>query len=179
MTLRTSVGRRGAAGLALLVLTAGGTAACSAQSGAAAVLDDGTISVGEVQSATQELGPYLEGATPASVLAVLVAEPTFAGVAAENGVAVSTQEARRLLTDLASGQPGASTEFSDASVTVARFTLLQQALQELPDADAVQQDVQERLEGLDVDVNPRYGQLDFAGGGVTPVEHPWLVPPAS
>ena len=144
MTVGTSVVRRGVAG-ALVLLTLGTTAACSAESGAAAIVEGDRIPVDAVQSAAQELAPYLQGASPASVLVVLVAEPTVQGVAAENGVAVSTQQARGLLPDLASQSEDPGQEFSDASVTVARFSLLQQALNELPDAAAVQEEVQSRL----------------------------------
>jgi hypothetical protein len=59
---------------------------------------------------------------------------------------------------------------------VARFTLLQQGLRELPDAQEVLAGISEELTELDVDVNPRFGELDFAGGGITPVVHPWIVP---
>jgi hypothetical protein len=172
------VGRRRTLGLAVLLLGAGATAACSAQAGAAAVVEGDPIPVEDVQSAADQLAPYLDGASPASVLLVLVAEPTVQRIAAENGVAVSDQEAEQLLTDLASDAPDAP-EFSPASVAVARFSLLQQALSQLPDAEAVQEDVLARLEDLDVDVNPRYGELDFSRGGIAPVEHPWLVPATS
>jgi hypothetical protein len=178
VTVRSPRGRRRALGVTMLVLAAGATAACSAQAGAAAVVEGDPIPVEDVQRATDQLAPYLGGATPASVLVVLVAEPTVQRVAAENGVAVSDQQARQLLTELTSDAPDAP-EFGPASVTVARFSLLQQALGELPDAAAVQDDVLAALEDLDVEVNPRYGELDFSRGGIAPVEHPWLVPDAS
>jgi hypothetical protein len=162
----------------MLLLAVGATAACSAETGAAAVVEGDPIPVEEVQRATAQLAPYLDGATPASVLLVLVAEPTVERIAAENGVAVSEQQARQLLDDLASETPDAP-EFSPSSVAVARFSLLQQALGQLPDAGAVQEEVLAQLEALDVDVNPRYGELDFSRGGIAPVEHAWLVPAAS
>jgi hypothetical protein len=178
VTVRSSVGRRKALGVTMLLLAAGGTAACSAQAGAAAVVEGEPIAVEDVQRAAEQLAPYLDGATPASVLLVLVAEPTVQRIAAENGVAVSDQEAEQLLTELASDTPGAP-EFGPASVAVARFSLLQQGLSQLPDGAAVQEDVLARLQDLDVEVNPRYGDLDFSRGGLAPVEHPWLVPAAS
>jgi hypothetical protein len=178
VTVRSSVGRRRALGVTMLLLAAGGTAACSAQAGAAAVVEGEAIPVEDVQHAVDQLAPYLQGATPAGVLLVLVAEPTVDRIAAENGVAVSDQQAEQLLTDLASDTPDAP-DFGPASVTVARFSLLQQALSQLPDAAAVQDDVLARLQDLDVDVNPRYGELDFSRGGIAPIEHPWLVADAS
>lgn len=181
VTVRSAVGRRTAAGaLALTALAAGG---CSGQPGAAAVVEGETIEVADLHAATEELGPYLQDASPASILVILIAAPTFDQVATENGVAVSTQQAQSLLDGLstqaaaAGGAPaGAPAEFSDASVAVARFTLLQQSLQALPDAEQVFAGVTERLADLDVDVNPRYGEVDFAAGGLIPDDRPWLVP---
>lgn len=178
MTVRSSRVRRRTAALALLVLGAGATAACSAESGAAAVVDGRAIGVEEVQTASAELSPYVEGVTPSGVVLYLVAQPTVEAVAAENGVSVSTQEAERLLADLASGA-GAAPDFGPASVEVARFSLLQRGIGELPDAQGVQSEILERLEALDVDVNPRYGELDLSQGGIVPVERPWLVPDAA
>ena len=148
MTVRPSRARRGAAALALLALTAA-TAACSAESGAAAVVDGEPIPAEDVQVAADQLEPYLEGATPASVLVILVADPVVQQVAAERGVSVSTQQAERLLSDLAS-ESGQVPDFGEASVAVARFSLLQDALGQLPDAEAVQSVVVERLQDLDV-----------------------------
>ena len=179
MTVRSPRVRRRTAAAALVALAAGLTGACSAQSGAAAVVDGEPIPAEEVQLAADELGPYLDGATPSSVLVVLVAEPVVEQVAAERGVSVSTQQAEQLLTNLAS-ESGAPAEFGEASVAVARFSLLQDALNQLPDAQDVQSEVLARLQDLDIDVNPRYGELDFTEGGIVPAEHPWLVPdPAS
>jgi hypothetical protein len=178
VTVRSSRVRRRALAVTVLVLAAGATAACSPEAGAAAVVEGDPIPVEDVQAAADQLAPYLQGATPSGVLLVLVAEPTVAQIAAENGVAVSQQQAERLLTDLASDSPDAP-EFSDASVAVARFSLLQQELGELPDPQAVQDDILARLQDLDIDVNPRYGALDFSRGGIVPAEQPWLVPAAS
>ena len=77
----------------------------------------------------------------------------------------------------AEGGAGAvPTDFGPGSVSVARFTLLQQRLQELPEGPALIEQVTTELAGLDVDINPRYGEIDFAAGtGITPVQHPWIV----
>ena len=162
-----------------------GVAGCSAQSGAAAVVEGEAISIADVHAATEQLGPYLQDASPSAVLLLLMAKPTFEEVAAENGVGVSDQEAQAVLDGLAEGGDGAAPggrtpEFGEAAVDVARFTLLQRKLQELPDGPALLEEVSTRLAELDVDVNPRYGRVDFAGGtGITPLEHPWLVPAAT
>ena len=176
--------RPGAVAAALAVLALAG---CSAESGAAAVVDGRVIPVADVHTATAELRPYLDEPSPASILAVLVAEPTMARVAGEHGVAVSPQQVRDLLAQASSAPaaeglraaaPPPEGGFSDPSVTVARFTLLQNGLRGLPDAQGVQADLLAELDRLDVDVNPRFGEIDFTTGGLAPVEHPWLVPSA-
>jgi hypothetical protein len=164
-----------------VALTAVAVAGCSATSGAAAVVEGEAISVAEVHRATEELGPYLQDASPSAVLLLLMAEPTFERVARENGLGVSEQEARDVLDQIAAGGAAegvAAPEFGEGSLTVARFTLLQQRLQGLPDAAAVLEEVTTDLAELDVEVNPRFGEVDFAAGtGITPVEHAWLVAP--
>ncbi|GAA2726867.1 hypothetical protein [Cellulomonas aerilata] len=177
MTVRSSLVRRRAMGLTVLLLGAAATTACSPGGGAAAVVDGRAVPVADLQAAAGELGPYLDGATPSSLLLVLVAEPTVTEVAAENGVAVSEQEAEQQLAAVVADDPEAP-DFGPAAVTVARFSLLQQELGQLPDAEEVQADILSRLRDLDIDVNPRYGELDFDRGGIAPVEHPWLVPEA-
>jgi hypothetical protein len=114
-----------------------------------------------------------------------MAEPTFERIAAENGIGVSTQEAQEVLDGLVApadgDEPAAETpEFGPASLRVARFTVVQRKLQADPDGAALLQEVSADLAELDVDVNPRYGEVDFAdGSGITPVAHDWLVPAAT
>ncbi len=172
MTVRSSVGRRLAGALALTALAVSG---CTAESGAAAVVEGEPIPVADVHAATDQLRPYLRDITPAGVLVVLIAEPAFQRAAEANGFGVSTQQTQDLLDQLASGGEGPAPEFGDAARTVARFTLLQQGLRDLPEGQQVLRDVTAELDELDVEVNPRYGELDFAAGGITPVVHPWLV----
>lgn len=186
MTVRFSTGRRSApALLALGALVVGGLSACSAQPGAAAVVDGERISVADLQTATAELGPYLQNVTQSSVLMVLVAAPTFDRAAAEEGVGVSTQQAEDLLDQAAQAAVDAgkaserTTEFSDAAVEVARFTLIQESLQGLPNGAEIVARINDQLVALDADVNPRYGDVDFAAGNVTPPSYPWLVTPTA
>jgi hypothetical protein len=180
---------------AAVVVAVTGVAGCSAQSGAAAVVEGRTIPVADVDAATEELAPYLQNASPSSVLLLLVAEPVFERVATANGIGVSDQEAQDVLDALAAppeppagGADGADDEgqaadgateppeFGPASLSVARLTLLQRKLGEHPDGQALMAEVTADLAELDVDVNPRYGQIDLQQGGITPVEHDWLVP---
>lgn len=184
-----TVGSRGVRGrlVRVLAVTVTGAAAlggCTGQPGAAAVVDGERITVGALQDATAELAPYLQDASPSSVLLLLVAEPTFEQVAQENGIVVPDDQARAVLDGLAAGgdgtAPAGDGDFSPASLEVARFTLLQQRLQEQENGADLLAEATERLADADVEINPRYGDVDFAAGtGITPVERPWLVPAAA
>jgi hypothetical protein len=167
--------------LALGALVAGSLSACSAQPGAAAVVDGETIPVADVQAAAADLSPYLENVSQSTVLTVLVVSPTFERAAAEAGLGVSSEQAENLLDQVtqeaaqAGRAPTRTEEFSDAAVQVARFTLLQQGLQGLPDASEVMAGIAADMAELDVEVNPRYGELDLATGQITPSSYPWIV----
>lgn len=181
MTVRFSAGRRSAPVLLALGALVLGLSGCAGQPGAAAVVDGKTISVVELQHATTDLAPYLQNVTQASVLMVLVAAPTFDQAAAAAGVGVSTQEAEDLLDQAAKAAVDAgttsarTTRFSDAAVEVARFTLLQQNIQSLPNAADVTKQITDDLATLDAEVNPRYGTADLSTGSITPAAYPWLV----
>jgi len=165
---------------ALAVVAAGALAGCSGQPGAAAIVDGKAISASDVRVAMDELGPWFQGVTATSVLTVLVQEPTLVAVAAEHGVGVSDAQATDLL-DQSVSQQGTTEapSFSDPSLAVARYSLAYNNLQGLPDAQAVGQELGERLAALDVEVNPRYGTAGD-GGQVTAVEpRPWIVAPSS
>ncbi|RYV49330.1 hypothetical protein [Pengzhenrongella frigida] len=181
MTVRFSAGRRGAPVLLALGALVVGLSGCSGQPGAAAVVDGETISVAELQDATTDLTPYLENVTQSNVLMVLVAAPVFDRAASAAGVGVSTQEAEALLDQAAQAAeeagtaPARTTGFSAAAIEVARFTLLQQNIQGLPDGAEVTAQVSEELASLDAEINPRYGEADLATGSITPATYPWLV----
>lgn len=186
MTVRFLTGRRSASALlALGVLVVGVLSGCSGQPGAAAVVDGERITVAELQAATADLTPYLQDVTQSSVLMVLVAAPTFDRAATGEGVGVSMQQAEDLLDQAAKAAveagktPARTTGFSDAAVEVARFTLLQQNIQALPNGAEVIAKITDQLAALDTEVNPRYGVVDFATGSVTPSSYPWLVAPAA
>lgn len=181
MTVRSLAGRRNASTLLALGVLVMPLSACSGQPGAAAVVDGESISVAELQIATSDLQPYLEAVSQSSVLMVLVATPVFDRAASAAGVGVSTQEAEDLLDQAAaaaqdSGTAPARTDpFSDAAVEVARFTLLQQNIQGLPNGQEVTAQITDELASLDAEINPRYGEADFATGSITPTAYPWLV----
>ncbi|MGV8967014.1 MAG: hypothetical protein ACOH2F_12120 [Cellulomonas sp.] len=181
MTVRSLAGRRGASALLAVGVLVAGLSGCSGQPGAAAVVDGDAISVAELQTATSDLEPYLQNVSQSSVLMVLVATPVFDRAASAAGVGVSTQEAKDLLDQAAkaaqdSGKAPARTEpFSDAAVEVARFTLLQQNIQGLPNGQEVTAKITDELGSLDAKINPRYGKADFATGAITPTTYPWIV----
>ena len=181
VTLRFLPGRRGASTLLALGALVLGLSGCSGQPGAAAVVDGETVSVADLQAATSDLTPYLQNVTQSSVLMVLVAAPTFDRAASAAGVGVSTQEAKDLLDKAAKSAADAGTQaprttpFSDAAVEVARFTLLQQNIQGLPNGAEVTAQITKELGALDAQVNPRYGEVDLAAGTITPSAYPWIV----
>lgn len=182
MAVRSSRGRRRAAALlALGALAVGVLTGCSGRPGAAAVVDGQQISVADLQTATSELAPYLQNVSQSSVLMVLIAAPSFDRAASKAGVGVSRQQAEDLLdkaaqSAVAAGKaPVRTAGFSDAAVEVARFTLLQQNIQALPNGAAVVAGITKELIALHADVNPRYGVVDFTAGTITPPSYPWLV----
>lgn len=180
--VRTRLAVRLAAGA---TVAAAGVAGCSAQTGAAAVVDGHAIPIADVHEATEQLGPYLQDPSPSAVLLLLVAAPTFERVAAEHGIGVSPQETQGVLDGLVAPADGeepaaGAPVFGPASRQVARFTLVQRKLQADPNGAALLQEAGADLADLDVDVNPRYGEVDFTdGSGITPVAHDWLVPAAT
>lgn len=175
--------RAGAGGRQVRALVVGGLGAlvlvgCAGQPGAAAVVDGTAVPVSDLRSAIDELGPYLNDVSATNVLTVLVHEPTIVEVAAEHGVGVSDEDAEALLDSVVTQQtPDADVTFSDASVAVARYSIALSKIQELPDADAVSQEVTERISALDVEVNPRFGTVEDGNTLVAPTTRPWIVVP--
>lgn len=182
MTVRFLPRRRSAPVLlAIGALVVGGLSGCSGQPGAAAVVDGREISVAELQSATADLSPYLQNVTQSSVLMVLVVAPTFDKAAVQAGVGVSRQQAVDLIEKSAKSAadsgaaPARATPFSEPAIDVIRFTIVQTNLKALPDGAAVSAAVAKQLGKLHAEVNPRYGNVDFTTGSITPLAYPWLV----
>lgn len=159
-----------------VLAVAGSLAACGGgRPGAAAVVDGRSIPVSDVDAATRELGPVLQGVTSSAILGTLVQEPTVAAVAEDAGVGVSDEQARDALQQQAAAAGGdESQDFSPASVTVMRYVLEVQALQGAPDAEGTLTSLQEALGGLDLTVNPRFGTADELGT-IGTTTYPWLV----
>lgn|GEM_PF-379192 len=163
------------AGVAAVAVLAG----CSdGEPGAAAVVDGTAISTADVRTAKDELGPYLQAVTSLNVLNVLVQEPTVVGLADEEGVGVSDQDAQALLASIAT-QNGATSvpTFSEPSLTVAKYSIAFNNLQGLTNAKDVASTLDERLSALDVTVNPRFGDLGDGNQIVAPTARPWVVVP--
>lgn len=166
--------RRVAVALALVASGAVALTACSGQPGAAAVVDGQVITPTEVQQVLDELGPYLQSATTSSVLTILVQEPAVAAVAEEHGVAVSDSDAQDALSKVAAADGKDGSDFSDASLTVAKFSVAYNQLTQLDDADAINDELVARVADLDVEVNPRFGTLDAGNFVSDPSVRPWI-----
>ncbi|MDO5049444.1 MAG: hypothetical protein Q4D87_06140 [Actinomycetaceae bacterium] len=148
---RVAVGLTGAA-LAL------GLAACSAQPGVAVSVNGETYTedaVGEVSlELSQIFGQFIE---PAAVASLLIVEPAVVEVADANGIEFTEADARKRL---ASFEEEAGEPLSDATVSVFRMNELLKVLGSGPDAQAAQIQIAEAIQGLDAELNPRYGELD-------------------
>ncbi|MGN8246903.1 hypothetical protein ACTHAM_000571 [Cellulomonas soli] len=168
---------RRAAGLLVLVVGMAGLTACSGQPGAAAIVDGEVITPGELHSALDELGPYLSSPSTSAVLTILVQAPAVSAVAAEHGVAVSTEDAQAALSDVAAADGIDGSDFSEASLTIAKFSVEYSALTQLDDAEAINAELVDRVSALDVEVNPRFGSLDAGNFVSDPVTNPWIVQP--
>jgi hypothetical protein len=161
------------------VALAGVLAACGGgQPGAAAVVGDRVVRASDVDTATRELADVLQGVTQSAVVGVLVQEPVIRRHAVEAGVAVTAEQAREALDAQveAAGLDG-DREFSDTSVTVMRYVMQIQRLQDSDDADQVLTDLQADLGSLEFTVSPRYGSAG-ENGTIGTTTYPWLVPAA-
>lgn len=159
-----------------VLAVAGVLAACGGgRPGAAAVVDGRSIPTSEVETATLELGPVLQGVSASAILGVLIQEPTVAAAASDAGVAVSDEQAADALDQQVAAAGGeAGQEFSPASVAVMRYLLEIQGLQGADDADTRLAALQEDLGALDLTVNPRFGTADDLGT-VGTTAYPWIV----
>jgi hypothetical protein len=146
---------------------------CSAQPGAAGVIDGRTISTDTVEQTVREVEPVLNGAEPANVLGSLLLAPYYIEAAEENGVGISTEETRGMLDEAAASLGVPATDWSRSSIDLVRFFLAAQNLQTLD--PAITAAVQEELAAADIEVNPRYGTFDEETGQIVPLDLPWIV----
>jgi len=167
---RTAIRMLVGALLAVTVLTG-----CSVRPGAAAVVDGRVIPQSELARAHEELGPLLGEPTPAQVLTVLIIEPLFVKAAEENGVGASVDDARKLLAS--SAEQNKLTDVPDygaGALAVARFSLANNAIQNLSNSSDVLTAVNDQIAKEDVSVNPMYGTWDGTKDGVTALTFPWI-----
>ena len=160
------------AGFALVLALAG----CGSTGGVAAVADGRAIPVSELQRAVSELGPAYQGAAMPAVLTALIVEPTFTEVATKHGAGVSDSQAIDSLKQAYVTQKlTLPRSFGPGSIAVVRFSLAVAALGALPKASEALSEAEALVQKLHVDVNPRFGKLDFTTGTIKPSAYPWIV----
>jgi hypothetical protein len=181
--------RPAAVALAAALLLTPLTAACGTQAGAAAVVGDRRITVGELQTATSEVRSIVQDpsqVTQQLVLGWLIANPYVLQVAAEQGRGVSTQDAQGFFTRSNFTNASGGTTPSESALAAVQSAY---ALQLLTGQDASPQaakaavdEVLADLRAADVDVNPRYGTFDYRWDEqtqsftLTPRSPNWLEP---
>lgn len=154
---------------------------CTAQTGAAAVVDGDPISTATLDRTTRELNELFT-VDSRGVLTMLIISPAYLDAAAEHGVAKSRDEARSYLDEVQAADPASEVDvaaFSDATLDIVRFDMAVRELSQLPTAQEIGAQVQERIGGLDVDVNPRFGDFSAEASTISPASHEWLVQPAT
>ncbi len=167
----TSEGRRRGAAVALaasLALTPL-LGACGTQAGAAAVVGDRRITVGELQTATSEVRSIVQDPSQVSqqlVLGWLIAHPYVVQVASEQGKGVSRQDAENFFTRSNFTAAGGGTSPSESSVDAVQTAYALSLLtgQESSTPEVAKKSVDEVLADLKaakVTVNPRYGTFDY------------------
>ena len=167
-----------AAGVLVALTTTVALAGCTGQPGAAAVVDGTAIPSSDVSTALTELMPYFEEVTTTNLLAVLVQEPTVVELAHEKGVGVSDEDAHDLLDQVVQQKvAGTTVTFSEPSLAVARYSIAFTKLQDLPEAEAIGEEIDTRLRALDLEINPRFGSLEDGNQIGAPVAVPWLASP--
>lgn len=168
---------RKAAALVAALTGAAVLAGCSAAPGVAARTDDRTISQARLEQTQRDLSTVVADPQAGPVLLMLVVAPIYIEAAAENGVGVSEDQARAVIEQNAV-QAGLDPvpEFGEGAVEVVRFTMAAQAVQGLEDGGAeVFADIQQQVDDLDLDINPRYGELDLTQMSITRQPLPWIV----
>ncbi len=179
MTVHGGARRRSMVALVTLATAAALLTACTGQPGAAAVVDGTGIPASELQVALDELGPYVQGASPSAVLGVLVAEPTVTQMAADAGVAVSDADAQAFLDQVVQQTtPDEHPTFGPASLAIARYFVAFTNLSNASSQDEATTDITKEVAKLDVKVNPRFGTLGENNQITAPTPPKWIVQPA-
>lgn len=148
-------------------------AGCAGDPSAAAVVDGRTITRAEVEAAQDDLSGG-GGVSAGQVLWTMAIAPLYIDAAAQEGVGISSDEARAALAENPDAG-GADGEIDPATVEIARAIFSATELEGLDNAGDVLGEVNERIAALDVRVNPRYGRLDQATGTLEHSLPAWIV----
>lgn len=179
MTVHGTARKRAMVG-ALVASAAALLTACAGQPGAAAVVDGTSIPASDLQTALDELEPYVQGASPSAVLGVLVVEPTVVQMAADAGVAASDADAQAFLDQVVQqSTPDEHPTFGPASLAIARYFVAFTNLSNLSSQEEVTADITKKVADLDVEVNPRFGTLGEDNKITDPTPPKWIITPTT
>jgi hypothetical protein len=166
---------------AVVVLAAAALAGCSAQPGTAAVINGTKITEGELDDATLEFGDLTgEPPQPSIVLNTLLAAEVFPAIAAEHGIALSDEQVAERLDEQAAlqGAEIPADGYSSAFIDLGHYLFSATEAQSHPDATAIFEEFTAAMADADIEVNPRYGQVQD-NGEIVPSQHDWLVTPSA
>ncbi len=164
-----------AAGLALT--------ACTAQPGAAAVVDGQRITERALADSSAALQPFLQTQlAPRTMLSSMIQAPVTLEVAAEHGFSASASDAENYLNSIAEqSQVEAPETFPEGTLDVTRMLMVTQMFTSSEaDAEGIQAEISEQMADLDVTINPRYGEWDATGASgifIAQSDPAWLIQP--
>ena len=148
------------------------TTGCSVHPGAAAVVDGRTITQEYTQEASEDLG-----LDAGRTLSLLIDAPYYVEMAENNGVGVSPDDVRTAVHDGLLGEgTDPNVQLGDGATEIVQLVLADKAVNALPDGARIRADTNARISGLDMDINPRYGERDPASGLIALPPLPWIVP---
>ncbi|WP_285596387.1 hypothetical protein [Kineosporia sp. NBRC 101731] len=161
---------------AVLAVTLSG---CSgSQAGAAAVIGERRIAVGDVQDGFSDIVPLVgqdAGITQAQILNLLILEPYLSQAASDLGRGVSDEDAKL---DFASSGTVKEADLSEAGLEVWKANLSNTALQtdrSTAEITATYSTIEQKLKKAGVHINPRYGNgIDYTTFTITQAQPNWL-----
>lgn len=161
---------RGAAAVVIVGLAAAG---CANTLGAAAVVDGERITEAYLADTVADIRPFSDAA-PATVLAALISGPQWLAAAEDAGFVVTDDDGRAVLETLAA-ERGLTVdgEAGPGLLTIARVTAAQDRANAAGQALEVSEAAQERASGIEIVVNPRYGEW-VEDQGIQDIVRPWL-----
>ena len=175
MTQHATARRRIAGGAAAALTLVGLLAGCSSHPGAAAVVDGRTITSAELVTVVDELKPAVPDVTAALVLNTMIQEPTLVQLASDKGYGVSDDDAKSTLDEFFT-QAGVTppSSYSPATLEVGLHQAAATKLNAATDLTDINTEFGNRLDALDVTINPRFGTWsDYQVGD--PVSPSWIV----